>query len=118
MAVIVGVGVQSRFTRPGRHGRGRDAMKSIRTLLLELVDEHGASHIRELHIEILRDKPGTPEHTVQSAQFGSAGLPAPLQHRWKIPKSDWSTSRSPSKSGEMIRPVGVTMHPAGSRAGS
>jgi len=35
-------------------------MTSIRTLLLELVDEQGASHIRELHIEILRDQPGMP----------------------------------------------------------
>ena len=41
-------------------------MTSIRTLLLELVDEQGASHIRELHIEILRDKPGTPEHTIRA----------------------------------------------------
>ncbi|HOW71042.1 MAG TPA: hypothetical protein PKY77_10610 [Phycisphaerae bacterium] len=53
-------------------------MTSIKTLLLELVDEHGASHIRELHIQVLRDKPGTPEHMNQSAQFGSAGLLAPL----------------------------------------
>ena len=41
-------------------------MTSIRTLLLEMVDERGASHIRELHIEILRDKPGTPEHTIRA----------------------------------------------------
>ena len=41
-------------------------MTSIRTLLLEPVDEHGASHIRELHIEILRDRPGTPEHTIRA----------------------------------------------------
>lgn len=39
---------------------------SIRTLLLEMVDNNGASHIRELHIEILRDKPGTPEHTIRA----------------------------------------------------
>ena len=26
----------------------------------------GAAHIRELHIEILRDKPGTPEHTIRA----------------------------------------------------
>ncbi|HOW74238.1 MAG TPA: hypothetical protein PKY77_26850 [Phycisphaerae bacterium] len=66
-------------------------MTSIRTLLLELVDGHGASHIRELHIEILRDKPGTPEHMGQFAQFGSASLPCPLKRRWNRPKSDWST---------------------------
>ncbi len=53
-------------------------MTSIRTLLLELVDEHEASHIRELHIEILRDRPGTPEHRVQFAQSGSAGVFSPL----------------------------------------
>lgn len=41
-------------------------MTSIRTLLLELVDEHGASHIRELHIEILRRKEGIPEHTIRA----------------------------------------------------
>ena len=39
---------------------------SIRTLLLEFVDSNGASHIREMHIEILRQKPGTPEHTVRA----------------------------------------------------
>jgi hypothetical protein len=39
---------------------------SIRTLILEFVDSNGASHIREMHIEILRQKPGTPEHTVRA----------------------------------------------------
>ena len=41
-------------------------MVSIRTLLLEHVDSQGASHISELHIEILNRKPGTPEHTVRA----------------------------------------------------
>jgi hypothetical protein len=39
---------------------------SIQTLLLEFVDSNGASHIREMHIEILRQKPGTPEHTIRA----------------------------------------------------
>ena len=39
---------------------------SIRTLLVEYVDSNGASHIREMHIEILRQKPGTPEHTIRA----------------------------------------------------
>ena len=39
---------------------------SIRTLLLEFVDSNGASHIREMHIEILWQKPGTPEHTIRA----------------------------------------------------
>ena len=39
---------------------------SIRTLVLEFVDTNGASHIREMHIEILRVKPGTPEHTIRA----------------------------------------------------
>jgi len=39
---------------------------SIRTLLLEFVDANGASHIREMHIEILRHKPDTPEHTIRA----------------------------------------------------
>ena len=39
---------------------------SIRTLVLELVDAKGASHIRELHIEVLQRRPGTPEHTVRA----------------------------------------------------
>ena len=39
---------------------------SIRTLLLEFVDSNGASHIREMHIEILRQKPCTPEHTIRA----------------------------------------------------
>lgn len=34
---------------------------SIRTLVLELVDAKGACHIRELHLEVLQRKPGTPE---------------------------------------------------------
>ena len=41
-------------------------MTSIRTLVLEYVDGHGASHIREMHIEILRQKPDTPEHTIRA----------------------------------------------------
>jgi len=39
---------------------------SIRTLLLEFVDSNGASHIREMHIEILRRRPDTPEHTIRA----------------------------------------------------
>jgi hypothetical protein len=39
---------------------------SISTLLLEFVDANGASHIREMHIEILRHKPDTPEHTIRA----------------------------------------------------
>jgi hypothetical protein len=39
---------------------------SIRTMLLEFVDTNGASHIRELHIEILRHRPDTPEHTIRA----------------------------------------------------
>jgi len=39
---------------------------SIRTMLLEFVDSNGASHIREMHIEILRRKPDTPEHTIRA----------------------------------------------------
>lgn len=39
---------------------------AIRTLILEYVDGHGASHIRELHIEVLQRRPGTPEHTVRA----------------------------------------------------
>ena len=41
-------------------------MTGIRTLILEYVDAKGASHIREVHIEILRQKPGTPEHTIRA----------------------------------------------------
>jgi len=39
---------------------------SIRTLILEFVDSNGASHIREMHVQILRQKPGTPEHTIRA----------------------------------------------------
>ena len=39
---------------------------SIRTLILEYMGANGASHIREMHIEILRQKPGTPEHTIRA----------------------------------------------------
>jgi len=39
---------------------------SIRTLLLEFVDSNGASHIRQMHIEVLRRKPDTPEHTIRA----------------------------------------------------
>jgi hypothetical protein len=35
-------------------------------MLLEFVDSNGASHIRELHVEILRHKPDTPEHTIRA----------------------------------------------------
>ncbi len=39
---------------------------SITTLILEFVDTNGASHIREMHIEILRHRPDTPEHTIRA----------------------------------------------------
>jgi len=39
---------------------------SIRTLILEFVDSNGASHIREMHIEIMRHKPDTPEHAIRA----------------------------------------------------
>ena len=39
---------------------------SIRTLLLEYVDSNGASHIRQMHIEVLRRRPDTPEHTIRA----------------------------------------------------
>ena len=39
---------------------------SIRTLVLEFVDSNGASHIRQMHIEILQRKPDTPEHTIRA----------------------------------------------------
>ncbi len=39
---------------------------SIRTMLLEFVDANGASHIRQMHIEILRQRPDTPEHTIRA----------------------------------------------------
>ncbi len=39
---------------------------SIRTLLLEFVDANGACHLREMHVEILRHKPETPEHTIRA----------------------------------------------------
>ncbi len=55
-----------------------DAKRESIDAILEVADAKGASHIRELHVEILRDKPGTLEHTVQFAQFGSAGLSGPL----------------------------------------
>ncbi len=45
---------------------------SLRTLLLEFVDANGASHIREMHIEILRHKPDTPEHTIRARLFEAA----------------------------------------------
>ena len=41
-------------------------MTSIRTLVLEYLDQTGASHIRELHIEILGTRPDTPEHTIRA----------------------------------------------------
>jgi hypothetical protein len=49
-------------------GQGRYKMTdvSIRTLILEFVDSQGASHIRQMHIEILRHRPGTPEHTIRA----------------------------------------------------
>jgi hypothetical protein len=49
---------------------------SIRTLILEFVDANGASHIREMHIEILRQKPDTPEHTIRArlSEAASNGL--------------------------------------------
>ena len=49
---------------------------SIRTLLLEFVDSNGASHIREMHIEILRHKPDTSEHTIRArlSEAASDGL--------------------------------------------
>ena len=39
---------------------------TIRTLVLEYVDKNGASHIHEMHIEILQRRPNTPEHTIRA----------------------------------------------------
>ena len=41
-------------------------MAAVRTLILEYVDKNGASHIREMHIQVLQQKPGTPEHTIRA----------------------------------------------------
>jgi len=41
-------------------------MTSIRTLVLEYVDNNGASHVREQHIDVLQQRPGTPEHTIRA----------------------------------------------------
>ena len=40
-------------------------MVSIRALLLEYMDREGAAHIRELHIEVLRQKPGNSRFNVR-----------------------------------------------------
>jgi hypothetical protein len=45
---------------------GKTKMAAITTLILEYLDAHGASHIHEMHIEIINVKPGTPEHTVRA----------------------------------------------------
>ena len=39
---------------------------TIRTLVLEYVDKNGASHIHEMHVEILQGRPNTPEHTIRA----------------------------------------------------
>ena len=69
---------QSPLMSPGRWGQGRCKMTdvSIRTMLLEFVDANGASHIREMHIEILRRRPETPEHTIRArlSEAASDGL--------------------------------------------
>jgi len=39
---------------------------TIRNLVLEYVDNNGASHIREMHVEILQRRPNTPEHTIRA----------------------------------------------------
>jgi len=39
---------------------------TIRTLVLEYVDKNGASHIHEMHIEVLQRRPNTPEHTIRA----------------------------------------------------
>jgi hypothetical protein len=51
-------------------------MAAIRTLVLEYLDEHGASHIRQMHIKILHQKPGIPEHTIRArlSEAVSSGL--------------------------------------------
>ncbi len=41
-------------------------MVPIKTLVLEYVDGNGATHIRQLHIEVLRQRPGIPEHTIRA----------------------------------------------------
>src|SRR4030042_2813000 len=51
---------------PRESGEVKMSDVSIRTLILEFVDSNGASHIREMLIEILRQKPGTPEHTIRA----------------------------------------------------
>ena len=50
-------------------------MAAVRTLILEYVERNGASHISEMHIQVLQQKPGTPEHTIRARTATKSGRP-------------------------------------------
>ena len=40
--------------------------KSIKTLILEIIDGHGPSHIKEVHLQVTEFRPDVPQHTVRA----------------------------------------------------
>ena len=66
MMVQANVHDMSRSVRSPLQREPASSTPGILTLILEYVDTNGASHIRELHIQVLQRKPGTPEHTVRA----------------------------------------------------
>jgi hypothetical protein len=76
-------------------------MTSIRTLVLEYVDQNGASHIRELHIEVLQRRPGTPRFSTDR------GKP-PKRYVFQPP---FTFRRAPLRE-EPIKPGGACAHGA------
>lgn len=40
--------------------------KSIKTLILEIMDMNGPSHIREVHLQVIEFRPDVPQHTIRA----------------------------------------------------
>ena len=69
---VIDVMIQRRFLpldkvdKASARGGKEMSNTTIRTLVLEYIDNNGASHIREMHVEILQRRPNTPEHTIRA----------------------------------------------------
>jgi hypothetical protein len=40
--------------------------QTIKTLILEHVSENGASHIKEIHLQVVEFRPEVPQHTIRA----------------------------------------------------
>jgi hypothetical protein len=55
-------------------------VKTIKTLILEIMDSNGPSHIREIHLQVTELRPEVPQHTVR-ARLSEMSRNESLEHK-------------------------------------